>query len=183
MDLFRAVPGLCETGFPEPSGINAARHRRTDGSGEPSSQGSGCAGFTLLEVLVALTVLAVGAALTLSLISGSLGNIRKVQLRTRTIEHAQTVMELALLDQSIQQATAFNGDFEDGTRWTVRVEEYVLPDNQPGLRNQERQKMPVKLLHYTVEMTGPDSRAPDYHLQTLKLVRAQAEERPLGLPR
>jgi prepilin-type N-terminal cleavage/methylation domain-containing protein len=154
----------------------------SDGSGEPSSKGSGCTGFTLLEVLVSLTVLAVGAALTLSLISGSLGNIRKVQLRTRTIEHAQTVMELALLDQSIQQPTTFNGDFEDGTRWSVRVEEYVPPDNQPRLQDQERRNMPVKLLHYTVEMISPDSRAPDYHLQTLKLVSVQSEERPMRLP-
>ena len=66
-------------------------------------------GFTLLEVLVALTVLAIGSALTLSLISGSLGNIRKVQLRTRSIEHAREVMETALLDRSIQQPTSLHG--------------------------------------------------------------------------
>ena len=71
-------------------------------------------GFTLLEVLVSLAVLSVGVALTLSLISGSLGNIRKVQLRTRTIEHAEAVMELALLDDSVRQPTVFSGDFEDG---------------------------------------------------------------------
>jgi len=129
-----------------------------------------------------LTVLAVGAALTLSLISGSLGNIRKVQLRTRTVEHAQTVMELALLDQSIQQPTTFTGDFEDGTRWSVRVEEYVPPEIQPRLQNQPRQNMPVKLFHYIVEMTGPDSRAPDYQLQTLKLVRVKEEEQAVRLP-
>jgi type II secretory pathway pseudopilin PulG len=136
----------------------------------------------LLEVLVALTVLAVGAALTMSLISGSLGNIRKVQLRTRTIEHAQTVMELALLDQSIQQPTTFSGDFEDGTRWSVRVEEYDLPDDQQQMQDQTRQNLPVKLLHYTVEMIGAESSAPDYHLQTLKLVRAQLEQQPVRLP-
>ncbi len=141
----------------------------------------GSAGFTLLEVLVALTVLAVGAALTLSLISGSLGNIRKVQLRTRTVEHAQSVMELALLDDSIQQPTVFTGDFEDGTRWSVRVEDYILPEALQ-IPQQALQNMPVKLLHYTVEMTGPDSRAPDYQLQTLKLVRVQSESQPARLP-
>jgi prepilin-type N-terminal cleavage/methylation domain-containing protein len=141
----------------------------------------GSAGFALLEVLVALTVLAVGAALTLSLISGSLGNIRKVQLRTRTIEHAQSVMELALLDDSIQQPTAFTGDFEDGTRWSVRVEDYILPDTEP-MQGQTLRNMPLKLLHYTVEMIGPDSMAPDYRLQTLKLVRVQSENQPARLP-
>ncbi|MBP1602064.1 MAG: hypothetical protein H6Q06_2215, partial [Acidobacteria bacterium] len=56
--------------------------------------GSGEGGFTLLEVLVTLAILAVGVTLTLSLISGALANIRKVQIRARTIQHAETVMEL-----------------------------------------------------------------------------------------
>ena len=129
-------------------------------------------GFTLLEVLVALTVLAIGAALTLSLISGSLGNIRKVQLRTRTIEHAESVMELALLDESIQQPTAFTGDFEDGTRWSVRVEEYdAARPSAAAAPRAPRRICRSSCSRYTVEMFSPDSRAPDYRLQTLKLVR------------
>jgi prepilin-type N-terminal cleavage/methylation domain-containing protein len=138
-------------------------------------------GFTLLEVLVALTVLAVGVALTLSLISGSLGNIRKVQLRTRTVEHAEAVMELALLNGSVSQPTTFSGDFEDGTRWSVQVEEYEPPAS-PQLQPQDQhQNMPVKLLCYTVEMFSPDSRAPDFRLQTLKLVNKNAQKPSLGL--
>jgi prepilin-type N-terminal cleavage/methylation domain-containing protein len=137
-------------------------------------------GFTLLEVLVALTVLAVGAALTLSLISGSLGNIRKVQLRTRTVEHAEAVMELSLLDGSILQPTVFTGNFEDGTRWSVRVEEYE-PPAPPQVQSQDLlQNFPVKLLCYTVEMLSPGSRAPDYRLQTLKLVNRRAQQPSMG---
>jgi len=140
-------------------------------------------GFTLLEVLVALAILALGAVITLSLISGSLGNIRKVQLRTRTIEHAESVLELALLDASIQQPTAFSGDFEDGTRWSVRVEEYVPSTQlQPQPQTQTSIDLPVKLLYYTVEMTSPESRAPDYRLQTLKIVKASKEAQPTRLP-
>ena len=159
-----------------------------DGSGDLSSQVaskklSGASGFTLLEVLVALTVLAVGVALTLSLISGSLGNIRKVQLRTRTIEHAESVMELALLDDSIKQPTSFTGDFEDGTRWAVHVEEYIppdLPQQLPG--GAPQMNMPVKLLSYTVEMFNPESRAADYVLRALKLTNVPPEDQTTGLP-
>jgi hypothetical protein len=135
---------------------------------------------------VALTVLAVGVALTLSLISGSLGNIRKVQLRTRTIEHAETVMELALLDESIQRPTAFTGHFEDGTTWSVRVEDYVPQaaplqlEQPPGERSP--QSLQVKLLHYTVEMFSPGSQVSDYSLKTLKLVRMPEEEQTARLP-
>jgi len=137
-------------------------------------------GFTLLEVMVALTVLAIGASLTLSLISGSLGNIRKVQQRTRTVEHAEAVMELALLDESIGQPTAYSGDFEDGTRWSVRIEDYQMPE-EPALQPRNLpQNMPVKLLCYTVEMFSPGARASDYTLQTLKLVNKTAEDRRMG---
>ena len=155
-------------------------------SGEPSSHngtGKGLlnpSGFTLLEVLVALTILAIGTAVTLSLISGSLGNIRKVQLRTRTIEHAEAVMELALLDESIQQPTTFSGDFEDGTRWSVRIEEYVqAADVQP--QTGTLIKMPVKLLSYRIEMFSPNSAISDYTLQTLKLVKATEDNQPPGM--
>jgi prepilin-type N-terminal cleavage/methylation domain-containing protein len=143
-------------------------------------------GFTLLEVLVALTVLAIGAAITLSLISGCLNNIRKVQMRTRIIEHAESVMELALLDDSIQKPTSFKGDFEDGTQWSVYVRDYVPPSTQAQLQAgalQQQVKLPVKLLYYTVEMIGPDSRTPDYRLQTLKLVKVPPEEQSMGVGR
>ena len=140
----------------------------------------GAAGFTLIEVLVSLAVLAIGAALALSLISGSLSNIRKVQLRTRTVEHAEAVMELVLLDDSVRKPTTLTGDFEDGTRWSVRVEDYTVPTAdqlqsklQPGAAAQNLQ---VKLLCYTVEMFNPDSRGPDYQLQTIKMVKKLPED-------
>lgn len=128
-------------------------------------------GFSLLEVLVTLTVLAVGTALVFSLISASLGSIRKVQLRTRTVEHAQSVMELALLDATIQAPLTRTGDFEDGTRFTIHVEEYEAPEI-PG-RADLPQNRPLKLLSYRVQMFTPDSAASDYELRTLKLVRTE----------
>jgi prepilin-type N-terminal cleavage/methylation domain-containing protein len=136
---------------------------------------TGCsAGFTLLEVLVTLSIMSIGAALAMSLISGSLGNIRKVQLRTRTIQHAETVMEMTLLDDSIVQPTTLTGDFEDGTRWALRVEEVVPPppENQTTLQTQQFQ-MPVKMFSYAVEVFAPESVAADFRLQTLKLVNVQ----------
>jgi prepilin-type N-terminal cleavage/methylation domain-containing protein len=140
-------------------------------------------GFTLLEVLVALTVLAVGAALTLSLISSSLGNIRKVQLKTRIVEHAEAVMELALLNDANNDPRTFTGDFEDGTRWTVRIDNYEMPVPEGLQPRSSPQNMPVKLLSYTVEMFSPDSGTSDYRLQTLKLVRTTPEDQRMRIQR
>jgi prepilin-type N-terminal cleavage/methylation domain-containing protein len=153
------------------------RLRQLKSAANRSSQG-----FTLLEVLIALTLLAVGAALTLSLISGTLGNIRKVQLRTRTVEHAEATMELALLDDTIRQPTSRSGDFEDGVRWTLQVENYA-PPNPPEMQDRNlSQNMQVKMLRYTIEMFGPDSRTSDYRLQTLKLLNKRGDEPSLGVP-
>jgi general secretion pathway protein I len=141
------------------------------------------AGFTLLEVLIALAVLAMASTVTLSLITGSLGNIRKVQQRTRAIEHAEETMESALVDTSILQPTSLSGTFQDGTSWIVRVEEYTELDKQTqsGLTTATAAGIP-KLLAYTVETTGPESIRPDCRLQTLKLVKVQTTSQPSRIP-
>jgi prepilin-type N-terminal cleavage/methylation domain-containing protein len=138
-------------------------------------------GFTLIEVLVGITVFAIGAAIALSLITGALGNIRKVQSRIRIVEHANAVLELTLLDESIKGANNFSGDFDDGTRWSVQIEEYEPPAAAEPLP-ELRQTMPAKLLHYTVDMFYPHSNAVDYQLQSLKLVRVTQENQPSRLP-
>ena len=135
-------------------------------------------GFTLLEVLVALVVLAVGTVVTMSVLSGSLGNIRKVQLRTRIMESAQNIMEAALYKEDLQGPTTFTDTLEDGFSYVINVEDYVpeLDSNSPG---QDNPQLPVKLLSYTVEMIGPDSQVPVYQLQTLKIVNAsQGQQQP-----
>jgi len=138
----------------------------------------GDSGFTLLEVLITLAILGVGTALTLSLISGALGNIRKVQLRIRNIHHAETVMELTLLDDSIRGSKVLTGDFEDGTRWTATVSDYEMPRNQLlPLSAAPRQELPVKMLSYLVEIYTPESSTASFRLHTLKLVGTQPLER------
>jgi len=138
-------------------------------------------GFTLLEVLVALTVLAVGAAITMSVLSGSLGNIRKVQLRTRVIENAQNIMESALYKEDLQEPATYTDNLEDGFSYVINVEEYD-PEFDSESLTQDDAELPVKLLSYTVEMIGPDSPVPVYQLQTLKIVNAVQERQQPGTP-
>ena len=145
------------------------RQSRSSAAERPESIG-GTGGFTLLEVLIALVVLAIGASITLSVITGSLGNIRKVQLRTRAVEYAQSVMELSLQREDLQETTTFTEYLEDGFQYTIYVEEYD-PDIDAESQIQSQTTLPVKLMQYTVEMIGPDSQEPLYQLQTLMLAR------------
>ena len=131
-------------------------------------------GFTLLEVLVALAVLGVGTALALSVVSSSLGNIRKVQIKARTVQHAETVMETTLLDDSIKGPTTLRGDFADGTLWSVVVTEVQMPEPEmavptPNL-DLQRQALPLKVLAYAVEVMEPGSTVPDWRIQTVKVI-------------
>jgi hypothetical protein len=73
------------------------------------------------------------------------------------------------LDPEVRDSRTFNGDFTDGTRWTMRIEEYV-PDEPASV---DQVDMQVKLLAYTVEMFQPRSTAVDYRLRTLKIVPVQ----------
>jgi prepilin-type N-terminal cleavage/methylation domain-containing protein len=127
-------------------------------------------GFTLLEVLVALTILAVGVAMTLSLISGALGNIRKVRTRTRAVEHARQVLELALVDDTVLEPTTLAGDYEDGTRWSVAISEIEMPVPETVMQNVQATQLPYKVLSYVVDITEPNAITPIFQLQTLKLV-------------
>jgi general secretion pathway protein I len=162
------------------------RERMRLNSGEPdrpkAQSFSAAEGFTLLEVLIALAILAIAATVTLSLISGSLSNIRKVQQRTRAIEHAESIMESALIDPSTLQPTSNSGSFQDGTNWIMRVEEYTALDKQTQTSSTATSVSLPKLLSYTVETIGPGSIKPDCRLQTLKLVKVQTTSQPARIP-
>ncbi len=140
-------------------------------------------GFTLLETMITLVILGVGVSLTLSLISGALTNIRKVQIRARTIQHAESVMELALLDDTITRPTSLQGDFADGTRWMIRITEHEMPKPPQPLQVQQQIQMPVSLLAYALEIMAPGSATPDLRLQTLKLVNVETSPGAAELPR
>ena len=151
-----------------------ARNRNRSVAADQPESIRGIGGFTLLEVLIALIVLAVGVSVTLSVMTRSLGNIRKVQLRTQAVEYAQFIMESSLKREDLEEATTFTEDLEDGFRCTVNVEEYDPGlDAEPQIQTQTI--LPVKLMQYTVEITGPDSAEPMFQLQTLKLVTGSQE--------
>src|SRR5262249_23481951 len=94
--------------------------------------------------------------------------------------HAETVMELALLDASITGTTMLQGDFEDGTRWIVSVNEYSVAPMRPLPLGMQSVPLPVKMLVYQVEVTGGQSPNADYRLESLKVVSTIKREGPLG---
>jgi general secretion pathway protein I len=91
-------------------------------------------GFTLLEVVVAMSIM-VGAVLVLSSSwSGSFTRIRKAQLYNNVaelLERKITEIEILNKDKSLTEISAQEGDFGPDYpqyRWTFAVQEFVMPD-------------------------------------------------------
>jgi general secretion pathway protein I len=83
-------------------------------------------GFTLLEVLIAFTMLAVIFATTMEIIAGSARNTRKASDNTMVALYAQSKLdELGLLEK-LEEGSS-DGDFDDNTSWTLDVVPFDVP--------------------------------------------------------
>ena len=89
---------------------------------KPSSREKG---FTLIEVLVAVMILAISLTVVMQLFSGGLKSNRISNDYLYGIFHAREKMEELLLIREWAPG-GLSGDFEDGYRWTATIEE--VPD-------------------------------------------------------
>ena len=125
-------------------------------------------GFTLLEVVVALAVVGIGITLGMQLFSGALRNIRKIELATQAMNHAENVMNEILSDENIKGARTMHDDLDDNFRWEAVIEEFEIPE-QSNWRSM--QPFPMKLLNVRVDVLYKNDRYGKlYRLSSLKPV-------------
>ncbi len=106
-------------------------------------------GFTLLEVLVAFTLLAATFATVLQIIAGSAKNTVKASYNTKIALLSQSKMdELGLLEKLEEGATS--GDFDERTSWELEVVPYDIV--YEGDINQEFSA--VELMEVTLTVTS-----------------------------
>ncbi len=84
------------------------------------------AGFTLLEIMIALSILAVGLVAVLELFAGSLRLTGKASHRTQAVIHAQNVMDGFFAPDFLEDGEE-SGELPDGFFWRARVQE-IFPD-------------------------------------------------------
>jgi len=92
-------------------------------------------GFSLLEVLVAVTIIGIGFTVVFTGMSGSVRGLERVESNDRRVELAR--MKLAELDlvQRIRPGDSASGMFDDGTRWSVQVYPFIPPVQEGPRRN------------------------------------------------
>ncbi|MCF6317761.1 MAG: type II secretion system GspH family protein [Proteobacteria bacterium] len=83
-------------------------------------------GFTLLEVLVAFTMLAVIFAIVMDIIAGSAKNTRKASLNTKIALLSQSKLDELGLFEKIEEGSS-SGEFDDNSSWTMDITPYDVP--------------------------------------------------------
>jgi prepilin-type N-terminal cleavage/methylation domain-containing protein len=88
------------------------------------------AGFTLLEVIVALTLLGLGFSVLFAGMSQSARNITKLQNVERREMFVRNLLAELDLVQQLRPGDSSSGVFPDRTRWRLEVQPYVTPTAQ-----------------------------------------------------
>ncbi len=83
-------------------------------------------GFTLLEILVAFTLLAAMFATIMEIISGSAKNTMKASHNTKIAMLAQSKMDELGLFEVLEEGTT-SGDFDNKTSWVLEIIPYDVP--------------------------------------------------------
>jgi len=137
-------------------------------------------GFTLLEVVVALAIMGIGVATALSIFSGSLKNLRRIDLAHRAMSHAENVMNEILTDESIREPREFSGDLDEDFNYTASVSFWEEPTEGLALDITES---PAYVLGVKVEIHFKNDRNGKlYRAVCLKTVSRQSPQDYMTAP-
>jgi general secretion pathway protein I len=121
----------------------------------------GEAGFTLVEVIVALAILALGLSVLLGSISGSLRQTANAARMAEASALAQSLLAEVGADRPIKPEQS-SGQFANGYRWHLKMEPYG------GVK--EREEWPVGAYQISTEVEWEDgANRRSYALTTLRL--------------
>jgi type II secretion system protein I len=90
-------------------------------------------GFTLLEILVATTIMGIAVVGLLSSLSTSMRNATHVTDADRASQIARNKMEELLSDQGLPFQGNLGGTFDNSSGWTAQIGPFEMPPRvQPG---------------------------------------------------
>ena len=123
-------------------------------------------GYTLIEVLIAMMILAMALTVLMRLFSGGLRNIAISADYTYAVLLAEAQLAVAGSSEALVPGETYGND--DKFRWTRTVEEYMAEEFA------ETEKLPVAALQVTVVVEWPNvGRTRQLNLSTIKLDRLQ----------
>ena len=126
-------------------------------------------GFTLIEILVAISILAISLVVILQLFSGGLKSSRLSDEYTRGIFHAREKMGEVLLSKDLSEGET-GGEFPDSFRWTSLVKRIESGQEDEG-------KLPFNMFNIQVDILwdagGKEKR---FQVSTIKIVEKEKDD-------
>jgi len=120
-------------------------------------QPCGQIGFTLMETLIAIMLLAVSLTLILQLFSGSLKSGKLAGDYERAVFHARAKMNEILLNTTLS-AQQLTGEFDDGYRWSAAIAPFVdETDVEDADEDQPEENPAVDLFEIEVTVFWPQN--------------------------
>lgn len=133
------------------------------------------AGFTLIETLVAMMLLAISLVIILQLFSGGLKSEKIADDYTRAIFHARAKMEEVLLLKDSEEGI-MEGEFEDGYKWRVDITRVETKEDET---EQEMVSPPLNLVNIGVTVAwASGDKERNFSLTTLKVAETSDEDIP-----
>ena len=127
------------------------------------------AGFTLLEVVVAMTIVGLGVVTLLQIFSFGLRLGAKSTAQTEAMAYSREVMDELLLRQKMEDGTE-QGSLNDKNRWTSQIQTLRDPSGTLDLGS----AWELKELRLDMRMTDA-GRERRVELNTLRLVRKKSQ--------
>ena len=89
-------------------------------------------GFTLLEIMVATTIMGIAVVGLLSSLSTSMSNATHVSDADRAAQLARNKMEELMVDANLPLQANLQGNFDNTSGWTAEIGPFEAPQTQPG---------------------------------------------------
>jgi general secretion pathway protein I len=87
-------------------------------------------GFTLIEIVVAFAILALGLGIAMQIAGGAMRNARQAATRTDAALYAQSLLDTVGVGERLEEGSS-SGEFGEQFRWTLRAEPYEIESESP----------------------------------------------------
>jgi general secretion pathway protein I len=87
-------------------------------------------GFTLIEIVVAFAILALGLGIAMQIAAGAMRNARQAAIRTDAALYAQSLLDTVGVGERLEEGSS-SGEFGEQFRWTLRADPYEIESESP----------------------------------------------------
>ncbi len=129
-------------------------------------------GFTLIETLIAMMILATSLIVIFQLFSGGLKAGRLSDEYTRAVFHAKEKMEEILLTEELADGAAY-GEFGSDFKWRAEIR-YIEPSEES---EDKKKQAPVDMFRITVDVSWHKGDSEKhFEISTIKIAKRIVEE-------